>query len=283
MKIYTNDKSLQDHRVIVRFKGELADGDGLGRESFSCFMDEFLIKLCEGFREFVPIVQPEFGVDELSTVGTIFYHFFSDFGVFPFQLSLAAVINGFSGHVSDDILVESFLSFIPQNESRVLRNALCNKKFAHMDIVRVMSNHVSRINPTQSNLKDLVVKVAKSELITKPFVAFMAFKESFSGFFDHFGEMGITSLYKVATPTAANVMDYLLFDEPVNQQEDKTFHWLESYLRDLELEMPVSFLRFSTGSGMILPGHQIAVHSDVMPEEASAPKAKTCIKALTVP
>ena len=92
MKLYQDDPFLKDHVIVVRFKDESTDGDGLGREAFSCFMDELLFNSCEEYAEFVPIMQPDFSIDEFRIIVTIFYHFFVNFGVFPLQLSVAAFI-----------------------------------------------------------------------------------------------------------------------------------------------------------------------------------------------
>ena len=149
------------------------------------------------------------------------------------------------------------MQYIPQNESKVLKSALIGTHFIHSEVLRVMCHYGSKINLTQGNLKDLIVKAAKAELISKPFVAFSIFKEAFSVFFDSIGKCAVNALYQSASPTVNNVMDYIVFDEAIDIQEQNTFHWMESYLRDMSPDMLVYFLRFTTGSNMILPGNRI--------------------------
>ena len=93
----------------------------------------------------------------------------------------------------------------------------------------------------------------------------------------------ISSLYNCCAPTAKNVVSGVYFSDISTRQEEKVQRWLMRYLKNLDVKMVGRFLRFCTGSELLLPDKRIKVDMEVMPELAMRPKAKICFAILVLP
>ena len=107
--------------ITVRFIDEAATGDGVAQEAFSIFMDQLLFKCFEGTSEFIPIIQPEFGIDEFEIVEKIFYQFFLNFGVFPLQIARVSVEHLFFGVYENSSLIASFHKYCSKLQASLSR------------------------------------------------------------------------------------------------------------------------------------------------------------------
>ena len=139
-------------------------------------------------------------------VGKILYHFFINFALFPVQFCEVSLHSVLIGEYSEQILIESFLRFISRKESAVLTDALMKNKFDYCLVIEVLSKFAIRANPTKNNIRNLVVRAAKSELITKPCAAFNTFKE-LRNFFKVFTGNHLKSIYDLPKPTTSKVLN----------------------------------------------------------------------------
>ena len=207
MKIYVKDRSILSHQLEVSLVDETAKSDGVGREVYSIFLEQLLQVAFDGREEYAPIVLPEFGEEEHEVVGKILYHFFFiNFALFPLQFCEVSLHSVFIGQYSEQILIESFLRFISRKDSSVLTDALMKNKFDHGLVVEALSKFAFRANPTKNNIRNLVVRAAKSELITKPCAAFNTFKE-LRNFFKVFTGNHLKSIYDLPKPTTSKVLN----------------------------------------------------------------------------
>ena len=115
------------------------------------------------------------------------------------------------------------------------------------------------------------------ELISKPSPAFRSFKD-FKNFFKNFTGNHISSIYELSKPTNTKVLQYLNIPVPSDQHEEKAFDDLNRYIDESDKQTLEAFLRFCSGSAIIIPGIKILVTSKNMSEIEARPISKTCIK-----
>ena len=282
MKIYVKDRSILSHQLEVSLVDETAKSDGVGREVYSIFLEQLLQVAFDGREEYAPIVLPEFGEEEYEVVGKILYHFFINFALFPVQFCEVSLHSVLIGEYSEQILIESFLRFISRKDSSILTDALMKNKFDHGLVIEALSKFAIRANPTKNNIRNLVVRAAKSELITKPCAAFNTFKE-LRNFFKVFTGNHLKSIYDLSKPTTLKVLNYINFPVAIDSYEEKAFEHLRRYIDECDNQTLEAFLRFCSGSSIIIPGINIHVTSKNMGEMESRPISKTCVKMLTIP
>ena len=80
LEIYNTPNDLKNFHLLVKFKGENAEGDGVPREAYSLFIEQLIFTSCAGRMHFVPIIQPEFGEEEFNL-----FHFYINYSLFPVQ------------------------------------------------------------------------------------------------------------------------------------------------------------------------------------------------------
>ena len=100
--------------------------DGVSREAYSCFWKGMYLTSMSGESQRIPSLIPEYGREEWAAVGRIVVKGYIDHGFFPTQLASAvvvALINGLEA-VPPEILMDSFLAFIPESERIVVKKAL---------------------------------------------------------------------------------------------------------------------------------------------------------------
>ena len=155
-------------------------------------------------------------------------------------------------------------------------------KFDYERIVNILSRFPIRANPTKDNIRNLIIKAAKMELISKPSPAFRSFKD-LRNFFKNFTGNHISSIYELSKPTNTKVLQYLNIPVPSDQPEEKAFDYVNRYIDESDKQTLEAFLRFCGGSAIIIPGIKILVTSKNMSEIEARPISKTCMKMLTIP
>ena len=90
LRLYENDEVIS--KIIVpTFEGEEASGDGVLRELYSLFWNDFIRENCDGSSQFALKLLPQMTVEKYETVGRIITHQFLQCGSFPVQLSRASI------------------------------------------------------------------------------------------------------------------------------------------------------------------------------------------------
>ena len=115
LRLY-QDKQVMTKRIIPTLEGEdSARGDGLLRELYSLFWDDFIQRNCGGSDQFVLTILPQTS-DKFDTIGRIITHQFVQCAVFPVKLARASVHPILFGKVDEDCLIESFFNLLPPRQ-----------------------------------------------------------------------------------------------------------------------------------------------------------------------
>ena len=280
---FSEDKELTDHRIEVVFEGESAEGDGVAREAFDLFLSELFIQNFDGREQFIPIISPEMTHEDYKLLGSIMYHFFLNYGIFPVKIAQASLSHIFENTVSSSSLLASFTSTISKRDEEVLLQTFHNVSFEHAKILDVLSKFGIRSNPSPQNVHELILKAAKTHLFTKPFFALNGIMQGFDSFFSELPYNSIESLYSESIPSPEKVLKQLDIPEPNDQMEENTFQFIVRFIEEADQSLLATFLRFSTGTSFILDGAKIKVTAMNMSEFQARPLAYTCFKKLILP
>ena len=242
MYLYGKDRNLLSYQIEVLLEDESGVGDGVAREVYSIFIEHLLQVAYEGREEFSPIILAEFGEEEYDVVGKILYHFFINFALFPVQFCEVSLQNAFIGQYSENTPIGSFLKFVSRSDNLVLSDVLMQSKFDYERIVDTLSRFVIRANPTKDNIRNLIIKAAKMELISKPSPAFRSFKD-LRNFFKNFTGNHISSIYELSKPTNTKVLQYLNIPVPSDQPEENAFDYLNRCIDESDKQTLEAFLR----------------------------------------
>lgn len=273
-KIYS-EKDSNFTQIIPKlmFVNELAVGDGVTKEAFSQFFNEFS-KLLEGNEAKVPT---HFSDDDLLVVFGIF-HAYILFGMFPVFLAEAFTVQMITDKVQDEILVESFLKHLHFKEGKIISEALKNH-FEPMIVSDILSDFGLNVLPTERNVKQFIIEASKTAFIRKPFFWMSFIKNGMGNFWHGICSEDIHSLYTSAIPNAVSFLNFCDVEEE-NTKDGKCTTWFNRYIRCCTVEELKTLLRFVTGSSQILPQMRIKVRWENTIGENMRPRTATCFKLL---
>ena len=63
--------------------------------------------------------------------------------------------------------------------------------------------------PTSANLRALLIKIAKSEFVTKPYLPLLKLREGMGEFWSNLQKEELDALYEMCCPTTARVANHL--------------------------------------------------------------------------
>ena len=277
------EETIVNHELMLSMKDEEAAGDGVRREVYSVFWDSFISSYCEGCSHFTFSVSAALSQDDFVAIGRLLTHQFIQTGTIPLQISEAIVQQAVVGKVSEDCLIQSFLKLLHEKEREILQQAMLGKKpFPMEDVAEILSDYGVTFVPSASNIEKILLQVSQTELISKPFLYISKLREGMGPFWDDVTDTEIHALYSVCAPTPSHVLQSLELNVQ-DQQESRVSRWLTRYIKSKDNKLLGRFLRFSTGSDVLLPHNQIKVQFVNMSNTAMRPKAQTCFNILTLP
>ncbi|XP_052262459.1 uncharacterized protein LOC127866097 isoform X5 [Dreissena polymorpha] len=130
LTLYRSKPDIIHHRLNVTFEGEEAalDVDGLTREMFSCFFLAMFLKMFSGRTHKLPMVDTRtLFNDTLVIVGKIISHAYVLCNYLPPALSPVVYVLASSGCCSDDLILSSFMSYIPETDQQLVNSLLLYK------------------------------------------------------------------------------------------------------------------------------------------------------------
>ena len=276
------DPQISQKKLVAFLDEDSGSGDGVLREIYSIFWSNFVTQNCEGSSQFAISVTPAMQPQDYVFVGRILTHSYIQCGRFPVQLARASLHQAIFDSVSDEILLDSFLMLLPVKErDSVLSGLNGTGRFPLEEILDILDDFKESTMPTPENFRSLLIKVAKSELVTKPYLPLLKLREGMGEFWNGLRREELDAIYHMCNPTPQRVARYLKAVAN-DAQEQRVVRWLKRYTRNLDDKMAVRFVRFCTASDVLIPGRNILVRFQTMTENAISPKARTCFLTLTV-
>lgn len=176
------DESLCSKKIRASFKDEMGtDVGGVTRDVFSCFWGEAYSSMFDGEVFKVPFV-PTSKIAEAQAIfcklGRIFSHGYLLTGKIPIRIAQASLLSMLFGmeHVSDEVLLDSFLSYVTPWEKKMLEcrikgNQLPPNQQDEMLGLFIRMGMRTVPSTTMEGFVKQVNDMARSELLFKPAMA----------------------------------------------------------------------------------------------------------------
>ena len=268
LQMYRNDftKVLEEFPFRVEYVGEKAvDTGGVCRDAFSLFWEKAYLQHFDGERLLIPSVNANTELSTLTLLGSVLSHGYMVCGYLPIRIAfpiIAAILLGPETKISDTILLNSLIDYLSSYEASILREAVNTTDFSASFQDKVLSI-LSRLGcmeiPKPSNIKELVMKIAKHLFLVKPLGNLFALRSGvptcYLPYFKNFSVEKLFQLYQALNATPRSVLAVL--EEPVgmNSAEDRVFSFLKAFIGNMKQSEVQLFLRFVTGSSVMIAGH----------------------------
>ena len=133
--------------------------------------------------------------------------------------------------------------------------------------------------PSPSNIKQVVLRVARHLFLGKPLGALYALNSGvpipYHSFWEQFSIDMLFRLYKVLNASTSAVLGLIEDPADMNPAEDRVFGFLLSFIGNMKQNELRLFLRFVTGSSVLL-AKQITVSFNNLTGLARRPISHTC-------
>ena len=278
----------------ISFKGELAiDTGGVFREMISVFWEVAYAKCCDGDNLLIPLIHPGSDASIFNTLGKVLSHGYLQCGFLPLRIAfptLAAMLLGTSVRIPNSFLVSSFIESLNSYEQSIVKVGLESKKVfppgIHTKLVAIISRFGGRELPNPSNLKEILVQLAKYQFLIKPLPATMAINSGIPDTEQPFWQSktlaDIYILYISMSATSEKVIAIVEEPESMNSIEQRIFTYLIQMIGNMKPEEVVTFLRFVSGSSVCLD-KKITVSFNDLSGLSRRPIAHTCDCMLELP
>lgn len=298
LEVYTDNlEVLNEYPLRIKFEGEKAfDCGGVCREMFSCFWKLAYQRHFDGDRLLVPSVCPGMQISLVTTLGTILSHGYLVCGFLPIRLAFPVIASALKGpyiKISDAIMLESFFDYISMYESSLLKKALILAKqgVSFSDdimpqLIQLTSRFECTVIPQCHNLRQIIVDISRHVFLGKPMGLLYALHggvpQSHRSFWSQFAVEKLFDLFRALNATPSVVLRLIEEPEFENRAEAKIFYYLTSYIGNSKQNELRSFLRFVTGSSVVL-GQSIKISFNSLHGLARRPIAHTCDCQLDLP
>lgn len=273
--LYINRSEIlyQEYPFRVKFVGEKAvDTGGVCRDLFSAFWDKAYEKAFDGTNSLMPAVHPHVDMDIFPVFGAIFSHGFISCGFIPVRLgfpTILAIVHGTSVTIPDSILMSSFQDCLSSHDKGIVEQALNMAVFPDKmakSLITILSQFGCQHRPTSLNLRNLIVRIARHEFVTKPSAALISLHSGVPnchiGFWDTFSVDRLFRLYNASRGSPQVVIDKLVEPLDMDSTQQKVFGYLTSFIGNLTPNELMAFLRFVTGSSSLIEqGIQVSFNS----------------------
>ena len=295
MALFENEDVLNEYPLCISFTNEMGiDAGGICRDLFSAFWEIVYKKFFEGDSLLIPALHPGVDMGALPKLGKIISHGYLVSGFLPTRIifpALACMLLGITVDIPSSIVLQSFAASLSSFDASVVKEALSSKDTTFSNdmqskLLYIFSQYGCRVCPKPLELKDQINSIAKYAILTKPMAALCAISSGIPPtekvFWKSYSIEGLYSLYMTLTATPEKVLSIL--EEPVggNPCEMRTFCYLRQYIGNMRKEDVPRFLRFSTGSSVII-SNTITITFNGLSGLSRRPIAHTCSSTLELP
>ncbi|XP_052245976.1 uncharacterized protein LOC127854906 [Dreissena polymorpha] len=249
------------------------DSGGVTRDALSEFWTAFYDQCTLGTKFKVPYLRHDFAEKEWQSVAKIIIFGWESCKYFPIQLSLPFIQLCIYEKYSANIL-DNFFDVIPQEEAITLRKALSDFTSVEQDdLMDALELHDCKTLPTSNNISKLLNEIAHKEIIQAPmFIAdcLQPILKKLNITEDH-----LTQLYTDLIPTSKLVNKMFKFPEVMCAEEQTVAQHLRRFIRELNSDSLRKFVRFCTGSDLMVSKEIQVVFVNVS-GLARRPIAHTC-------
>lgn len=265
------------------------DNQGVFRDALSAFWSQFYDSCTVGEQERVPVVRHDFQVPEWTAIARILVKGYKEVKFFPIKLNkvfLSAVLFS-EKEITKDLMIESFLSYISSDERELVNEVLTNEKLSddqEKEWLDFLDRFGCRKMPKVEERMDVILELSHKEMIQVAQYIIDSWKEplkEFCAFERLITVEDLKQLYEKSKPTVKKVLGLMEATPSSNPQRD-ALSYLKRYIRGLDDEKLVKFLRFCTGATIICID-KIKVHFTNLHGIERRPIAHICGALLELP
>lgn len=284
LEAFSNTLLLPNSRIKIQMilpngsVEQAQDEGGVTRDCLTEFWEEFYATCTVGKDCKVPYLRHDFGHQQWEAVGKIIKYGFEEFGHFPVYIARPFMEYCIVGEAKTD-LKDTFLSYVSPSEASVLKQALAEFDKVDLDeLNEIMQSYDCRRLLTSDNIETIVKEISHKEIVQKSMFVIDSFKLHLHGLMS---EAALCECYKNLVPNNRRVIEKLSFPEILLEKGAEMKRYLQRFIRELDKEALGKFLRFSTGSDLMLK--EIRVRFSSLDGFARRVIAHTCGCVLEIP
>ena len=267
-------------RILENGKKEAGQGSGVILDCLVEFWSEFFERCTTGVTHKVPYLRHDFRANEWKACARVFLFGFINWKYIPVSLS-SIFLKSVLGMSCEQNLVEHFLHYIGRSEKDTLEQAM--KEYSSVDnddLMDVLDSHNCKKLPTACTIAELVKEIAHKELVQEPMFVIDCWREVFSESKAQIPEKELDDIYAECIPTGKKVSQRLSVN-PTNKNQEETVKHLRRYLKDADETTLRLFLRFATGSDLLIHSNKvISVEFVAMTSFTRRPTSRTCTQTI---
>ncbi|XP_063404554.1 uncharacterized protein LOC134688018 [Mytilus trossulus] len=260
---YREHPDIIHHHINCTFVGEenALDLEGVTREMFSVFFMAVIMKFFIGNQHKLPRVDARTLFNgTLQVIGKIISHAYVLCNYLPQGISPLLYIFAGNGIYTDELLLQTFSSFITETDSNLVNHLLSNTNWdgLHAEIVNLISTYGGFEVPTKANVKQTILDLAKINMTVIPCVPISKIKVGmdcyhllWNGVTEHV-IINLMNQYKPTHLKVINLISYTTSDDPtLCSLEEKVKTYFERFIRSLSNQQLLHFLKFWTSSDIL--------------------------------
>ena len=234
-----------------------SDENGVFRDALSAFYSAFENSCTVGEDERIPVIRHDYQYPEWEAIARILVKGFYQLNFFPAKLNQAFIIATLFGEneVSQDVLLNSFLSYLSRDERALVENALRHSLNDEQseEWLDFLDRFGCKQEPTPEQIRDTILEIAHKEQIQAgQYIIDCRHEPCRSLKTVIFNVSELVNVLSRAIPTNKKVIDLLeVIPEPQNNGQRESNSYFKRYLRGLDTERLMKVLRFLTGATVI--------------------------------
>ncbi|GAB6030886.1 hypothetical protein CHUAL_007718 [Chamberlinius hualienensis] len=247
--------------VYVSVVVELSDGETVVNEEkettfkkcLTVFWNQFYESCTKGVRCKVPTLRYDFGERRWMAIARILALGWVKLRYFPILLSPPFINACLEQEPSAADLTESFLLYLPPNESKLISDVMKDFNGANKDeLPRILSElNVDADNVNEENILEIVQQIAHQIHIQQPYFIIKHWKVELQSVALEITQESLQEIYKNLIPTSERLISVLRFDQMLAGKHESACGFLRRFIRDSDCEMLARLLHFITGSDML--------------------------------
>ena len=260
---------------ILSERGE--DSGGVFRDAMTEFWQTFYLKHTEGSDIKIPTTVHIMKEEEWQAVGKAIVFCYKQEKYLPIHISKMFLEQCIYKTIpTEEDLIKSFMGYLPTIDRDIVKAALDDfDTVENDDIFDALSRFHLRVLPNKNNFRKLINDVAHHELVQKPSFVALCWGPILQ---NHLKPLiyDLEMIYNESEVTRKKVLKALAFPEMMTNIEKDISEFLKRFLKTCSQETLTMFVRFCTGSDILL-GKEITVRmTPPMPIFELSPIAHTC-------
>ena len=231
--------------------------DGVVRDIYSSFWTDATDSYFIGEKDRVPFVRHDLFKNEWKAIGDILMRGYYDVGYFPVMISKEFLVYSIYGEVDEEILVDSFLNYICEDERGTVQNVWAidprESIFESEDFLDILDGFKCRSKGAKFNARNIIIELAKQELIQKPHLMAHSWANNFK-YLKHEEDFqsiqNITKFYEKLLATPKRII-CLIETKPSNESEKDGLGYLKQYIRGLDQSLLKKFPKLVSRSDLV--------------------------------